>query len=385
MVYRDRHVLTIKEKLEIFPVVGIVGPRQVGKTTLAGQVGKSFDGDVRLFDLESDSDLNRLGDDPEFVLSECNGLVILDEVQRRPELFPTLRVLADRYEDRLRFLVLGSAAPNLLKQSSETLAGRISYHYLNGLGLDELPSDTFNRRWLRGGFPRAFLARTNGLAETWLAGFIQTFLNRDIPSLGLNIPANTLRRFWTMLAHLHGNQWNAAEIGRSFSLSDTTVQRYLDFFCDALVMRQLRPWFANIGKRQVKSPRPYFRDSGLLHSLLHIHDMESLYSHPKCGASWEGYILDLLQSLLGLEDHEMYFWRTHQGAEIDLILQLGSTTVGIEIKRTTLPKLTRSIYHALDDLKLSEVVIIHAGRESFRLNPKVRTVAARNLLTDLAL
>ena len=385
MIYRQRHNDAIKAKFRVFPIVAVLGPRQIGKTTLATQIGASEVGSNHTFDLESDRDLNRLSDNPEFVLGTLSGLVIIDEIQRRPDLFPTLRVLVDRNPGSLQFLVLGSASPELLQQSSETLAGRITYHYLNGLGLDEIDADAVNRRWLRGGFPKAYLARTNSDSFLWLESFIQTFLNRDVPSLGLQLSETTLRRFWTMLAHSHGNVWNASAIARSFGLTDMTIRRYLDVFSGALAIRQLQPWVANIKKRQVKSPKIYFRDSGLLHALLGINGLEALYSHPVLGASWEGFLIDSLIDNLELSEYEVFFWGTHTGGEIDLIVQRGTTLVGIEIKRSTLPKVTRSIHNGIEDLGLAEVVIIHAGEDSFQLSRKVRAVSAYSLLTELAI
>ena len=336
-------------------------------------------------DLENPADLNRLIDDPLLVLDELRGLVVIDEVQRRPDLFPILRVLADRRPRPARFLILGSASPNMIRQSSESLAGRINYHELGGLGLEEVGYHRLNRRWLRGGFPQAWLARSNEAASLWIESFVRTFLERDLPELGLRVPSAALRRFWTMLAHWHGQVWKASEFARSFGVADTTVRRYLDILTGALVVRQLQPWHENIAKRQVKSPKLYLRDSGVLHALLGIGDMHALNAHPKCGASWEGLMLETVIEQLGLSSEQAFFWAVHTGAELDLLVPRGRHRVGIEIKRTAAPKVTRSMRTAIDDLNLQEVVVIHAGRESYRLAAKVRTVAASRLDADLGL
>ena len=383
VIARTEHVATVLARLDAFPVVAILGPRQIGKTTLAQQVARKFPGAVHRFDLENPSDLNRLAEDPLLALAELRGLVVIDEVQRRPDLFPVLRVLADRRPRRTRFLVLGSASPNLLRQSSETLAGRITYCELGGLRLAEVGHHRLNRLWLRGGFPEAWLARTNAAASLWLDSFVRTFLERDLPGLGLRIPPSALRRFWTMLAHWHGQVWKSSEFARSFGVADTTVRRYLDTLTDALVVRQLQPWRANIAKRQVKAPKVYLRDSGALHSLLGIADMGSLYAHPKCGASWEGFLLEQILDRLQLRADEAHFWATHTGAELDLLIRRGPRRVGIEIKRTAAPKVTPSIRSALADLDLSEVIIVHAGQESYRLAAKVRAVAATRVGEDV--
>ena len=272
------------------PVVGIIGARQVGKSTLARLVARACAGPVTSFDLENDADLARLTD-PMLALRPLKGLVILDEVQRRPDLFPALRVLADRPARPCRFLVLGSASPGLLKQSSETLAGRIVYHHLAGFALAEIGRAECDKLWRRGGFPRAFLARTEAASMEWRRGFIRTFVERDIPQLGITVPSSAMRRFWTMLAHYHGQTWNSSEFARSFGVADTTVRRYLDILTSALVVRQLQPWHANVGKRQVKAPKLYVADSGLLHGLLNLPEQRDIEGHPKVGASWEGFVI----------------------------------------------------------------------------------------------
>ena len=385
MIERKRHIQEILDSFKDFPVVAVIGPRQVGKTTLAHQVARVYPEPTRHFDLERGADLNRLAEDPEFVLNEQQGLIVLDEVQRLPDIYTTIRVLADRRTGPSKFLVLGSASPNLLHLTSESLAGRIRYHNLSGLGLYEIQPGLQDSLWLRGGFPKSFLARSDSRAFLWLEEFTYTFLTRDLPALGFTLSPTLLRRFWTMLAHLQGQVWNASEIGRSLGLSDVTVRRYLDMMSDALVIRLVQPWYANIKKRQVKSPRIYFRDVGLLHALLGISSMEELLSHPKAGASWEGFVMEQVTDLFRLRDHQVFFWRTHTGAEIDMIVQRGTELIGIEIKRTSSPSVTKSIRSALADLELTAVRIIHAGKESYPLTEKVRAVSAHNLQTELHL
>ncbi len=385
MIPRTVHVGAILDRLRSFPVVAILGPRQIGKTTLAGQVARRYAGAAHRLDLEDPADLNRLTDDPGLVLEPLAGLVVIDEIQRRPDLFPLLRVLADRRPLRARFLVLGGASPDLLRQSSETLAGRIVYHELGGLGLDEVGIHRLGRRWLRGGFPRAWLARSNAAATVWLESFVRTFLERDLPQLGFRVPGPALRRFWTMLAHWHGQVWKASEFARSFGVADTTVRRYLDVLTGGLVVRQLQPWHANVAKRQVKAPKVYLRDTGVLHALLGIGDMRALDTHPKSGASWEGFILEAVVDKLGLPDEDVHFWATHSGAELDLVVGRGQRRVGVEIKRTTAPKVTRSMRTAVRDLDLQELIVIHAGKDSYPLGARVRAVAAGRLDLDLGL
>ena len=383
MISRRVHVNAILERLSSFPVVAILGPRQIGKTTLARQVARASSGPAHRLDLENPADLNRLLEDPGLVLDELRGLIVIDEVQRRPDLFPILRVLADRRPLPARFLVLGSASPDLIRQSSESLAGRIAYHELGGLALHEVGFQRLNRRWLRGGFPPAWLARSNSSATVWVESFVRTFLERDLPELGIRVPGTAMRRFWTMLAHWHGQIWNASEFARSFGVADTTIRRYLDILTGALVVRQLQPWHANVAKRQVKAPKIYLRDTGILHALLGVSDMRSLDSHPKSGASWEGLILESIIDRLGLPDEHAHFWAAHAGGELDLVLRHGSKRMGVEIKRTTAPKVTRSMQTARRVLDLTELVVVHAGRDSYRLAGDIRAVAASRMDTDL--
>jgi predicted AAA+ superfamily ATPase len=382
MIPRKRHESIVLRLLRDFPVVAILGARQVGKTTLAQQIMEVHKGPTQRFDLEDPADLARL-DDARLALSGRRGLVVLDEIQRRPDIFPILRVLADRRPRPARFLVLGSASPGLLRQSSETLAGRIAFHTLSGFHLDEVGPGKLDQLWLRGGFPPSFLARRNATSLNWRRQFIRTFLERDLPQLGVRVSGTTLSRFWSMLAHYHGQVWNSSEFARSFGVSDKTVRHYLDLLSAALVVRLLTPWHANVGKRQVKSPKVYIGDSGILHSLLGINDARDLDRHPKVGASWEGFLLHQILEHLGAAPEECFFWATHSGAEIDCLWMRGRRRWGFEFKRTSAPTLTRSARTALDLLDLQRLYVIHAGTESFPLGAKVTAVAASRVVEDV--
>jgi len=382
MIDRPRQFATLGRLVSRSRVVAILGARQVGKTTLARAFAGSRPGAVAFFDLESSEDLARLSD-PLLALEGRKGLVVLDEIQRKPDLFPVLRVLADRPRAGVRFLVLGSASPDLLKQSSETLAGRIAYHTLPGLSLDEVGERQLKRLWLRGGFPPSYTARSLKDSVRWRRDFIRTFLERDIPQLGFSIPASSLRRFWSMLAHYHGQVWNASEFARSFGLSDHTVRRYLDLLASTFAVRVLQPWTENLRKRQVKAPKVYLADSGLLHSLFGLETARDLEGHPKVGASWEGFMLSQVAEHLQVEPDECHFWATHAGAELDLLIVRGSRRYGFEFKRTSSPVVTRSMHSALEDLRLTRLDVVHAGNETFPLAPRVRAVAARRILDDL--
>ena len=382
MIPRQAHLKTVQRLLRTNPVVALIGARQVGKTTLAGQVAEHRRRS-HFFDLESSADRARLAD-PLLALRPLRGLVVLDEVQLRPELFPTLRVLADRHPLPARFLVLGSASPDLLRQTSESLAGRIAYHELPGLSLAETGPDKADDLWLRGGFPRSFTARSHAMSYRWRQDFVATFLARDLPGLGIQIPATTMERFWTMLAHYHAQVWNGSELGRAFGVSHHAVRRYLDTLEATFMVRVLKPWTVNVGKRQVKSPKVYIRDSGLLHHLLDIKDRAALDRHPKVGASWEGFVIENIIRAAGVETGRCYFWGTHSGPEIDLVVQTGTGRLrGFEIKRTSSPTLTRSMRSAMADLQLRSLDLIHAGDETFPLAKNIRAVAAGRLLDDL--
>ena len=381
LVERRRHLNRVISLLRRHRVVGLLGARQVGKTTLARTVAERYGGRATFFDLEDPRDLARLAD-PMLALGEIKGLVVLDEIQRAPETFPVLRVLADKPRGP-RFLALGSASPDLLRQASESLAGRIAFHALGGLALDETGESGLHRLWLRGGFPRSYTARSQAASFEWREAFAATFLERDLPQLGVRIPGMTLRRFWSMLAHYHGQIWNSAEFARSFGVSDTTVRHYLDILSGTFVVRLLAPWHANISKRQVKSPKVFIADSGLLHTLLDLRTAEDLERHPKVGASWEGFCLSAVVEHLGARPEECFFWATHSGAELDLLVVRGSQRRGFEFKRSPSPAATPSMHIALRDLQLDSVEVIHAGAESYQLAKKIRAVPLRNLLEDV--
>lgn len=382
MIERKKESEILQGMLKRFPAVGIIGARQVGKTTLARVIADSHEKTVTQFDLEHPEDLARLSD-PMLALKDLKGLVIVDEIQRYPDLFPVLRVLVDRPDNQKKFLILGSASPELLRQSSESLAGRIIFHELSGFAIEEVGIDNTSKLWQRGGFPRSYLAGSDTESHEWRRAFIQTFLERDLPQLGINIRSTTMRRFWNMLAHYHGQLWNASEIGRSFGVSDTTVRNYLDILTSALVIKQISPWHENISKRQVKAPKVYISDSGLAHSLLNISTMEDLEGHPKIGASWEGFVLDQVIRILRAEKDECFFWATHAGAELDLLIVRGNIRYGFEVKRTTSPKATRSMHTALSNLQLESIDLIHAGERTFQLSDQIRAVSINRLLQDI--
>ncbi len=374
MVRRNSLLSALKNALARSRVVLLVGPRQSGKTTLAREL---LDEDsINYFDLEDPASLVRL-DEPMTALRPLNGLVIIDEIQRRPELFPILRVLADRKGTPARYLVLGSASGILMRQTSESLAGRMERIVISGFSLAELGSESEQQLWLRGGLPLSFLAESDADSLAWRKNFIQTLLERDFPQWGVRVAATALQRFWSTVAHYHGQVWNSAEPARALGVSESTTRRYLDLLTDTFMLRQLQPFHANLKKRQVKSPKIYVRDSGLLHQLLGIDSMKSLYSHPKIGASWEGFIIEnvLMRELYD----EVFFWATHQGAEIDLILRRGDALYGVECKRADAPRLTRSIRIALDDLKLKHVFVIYPGIQRFPLGRQVEAVPLQAL------
>jgi predicted AAA+ superfamily ATPase len=382
IIDRKQEVEAIQGLLRRHPVVGMIGARQVGKTTLARLLIEKTTGPSSYFDLENPEDLARIAD-PMLALKELKGLVVIDEIQRQPDLFPVLRVLVDRPKSATHFLVLGSASPDLLRQSAETLAGRIFYHELGGFSIGEVGVENYLQRWLRGGFPRSYLARTQAESDEWRHGFIRTFLERDLPQLGITIRSTTLRRFWTMLSNYHGQIWKASEFARSFGVADTTVRNYLDLMTSALVIRQLPPWHENISKRQVKAPKIYIADSGLLHSLLGLRTLHDLEGHPKVGASWEGFVLEQVIHRLAARVDECFFWATHGGAELDLLVVRGQRRMGFEIKRTTSPQITPSMRYAMSDLHLRSLDVIHAGETTFPMDKKIRAVAFRRLLQDI--
>lgn len=382
MIERTGHRQRVEALLRQFPVVAILGARQVGKTTLARRIVASRPRRVTSFDLESAEDLALL-QDPWLALRPLRGLIVIDEVQRRPDLFPALRVLVDEPRTNRRFLVLGSASPELLRQTSESLAGRIAYHELDGFSLEEVGSARWERLWRRGGFPRSFLARSDGESQRWRRELIRTYLERDIPALGLRLSAPTMRRFWMMVAHYHGQIWNASELARSFGVAHTTVQRYVDVLTETFMVRELPSWHENVGKRQVKAPKVFIRDSGILHALLGLKNAREIDVHPKVGASWEGFALDTVVSRLEALPEECFFWATHSGAELDLLVVRGNNRFGFEFKRGTAPSVTRSMHTAMDDLRLRRLWVVHAGERAFDLARQIRAVPLSRVLDEL--
>ena len=355
----------IENALQRSVITAILGPRQCGKTTICRMVGQNHN--AVFYDLEDPVTLQVLSQSPMQALSVHEGLVILDEIQRMPELFPLLRVLADRNNSTARFIILGSASPHLLKGVSETLSGRVAFIDMNGFDAWEAEEKNVNKLWFRGGFPRSFIAEDEDLSYKWRQDFIRTFLEMDIPQLGITIPSESLRRFWTMLAHYHGQTWNGSEFARSIGTSEPTSRRYLDILTGAYAVRQLQPWFENIGKRQVKAPKVYIRDSGLLHALLLLKGNQ-VTSHPKLGASWEGFIIEQLISML---DAPTWFWSTHGGAELDLFTMKYGKRIGIEIKYADAPGITKSMQVAIQDLHLDHLYVIYPGSRTYRLSEKV--------------
>jgi predicted AAA+ superfamily ATPase len=353
----------------------LIGPRQCGKTTLARQYVPLTS--LNYFDLEDPVSLVRL-EQPMTALRDLQGLVVIDEIQRRPDLFPVLRVLVDRTPSPAQFLILGSASPDLLRQSSESLAGRIEILQMSGFSLAEVGPEAKPDHWLRGGFPRSFLAERDEDSFAWRKNFVQTFLERDLPQFGINIPAHTLLRFWTMLAHYHGQLWNAAELARSLGVNQTTTRRYVDILESVFMVRQLQPWYVNLKKRQVKSPKIYFRDVGLLHQLLGIHTQKELLTHPKLGASWEGYVIE--ETIKAVQPEEAYFWATHGGAELDLLLLKSGRKIGVECKRMDAPRLTRSMQTALTDLQLDHLTVIYPGDRAYPLAEQVTVVPLETIV-----
>ncbi|MBY0577047.1 MAG: ATP-binding protein [Gallionellaceae bacterium] len=389
MIARTSHLNLLKWRLANFPVVAMLGPRQAGKTTLARQLEAEWKGPVRHFDLEDPDDQARLAD-PAFVLRQLKGLVVLDEIQLRPDIFPLLRVLADRPDAPARFLILGSAAPELLKHTAESLAGRVAFHELDGLALDEIApvasgSDWLDVRWLRGGFPRAFLAEDIHASREWREAFIRTYLERDLPQLGIHLPALTLRRFWTMLAHYHGQTWNGSELARALGVSDKTVSRYLDILEGTFMAFRLPPWHANTGKREVKASKVYVADTGVLHSLLGIGGQDDLLAHPKCGASWEGFIVHEIIRRTGARRGEAFFWGVHAGAELDLLVIRDGRRMGFEIKLTQSPKVTASMRSSRELLGLDHLyVVCHGAGEPWPLAEGVSAVPTSCLALPVA-
>jgi predicted AAA+ superfamily ATPase len=378
MIERPFYIEKLSTAIRRSPVVALLSPRQCGKTTLARIFG--LERESTHFDLESQPDLQRL-QNPEMVLGSLKGVVILDEIQRLPELFKVLRVLVDRPEGTTRFLILGSASPGLVKNVSETLAGRVEFIELSGFDTSETRTDSWQNLWLRGGFPRSYLADSDEDSLAWREGFVRTFLERDIPQLGITIPSAAMRRFWTMLAHYHGQVWNASELARSMGLTDKTVRSYLDILTGTFMVHQLQPWYENISKRQVKSPKIYLRDSGILHALLNVVDMHDLWGHPRVGASWEGFALSQFMQIV--RPAQLSFWSTYQGAEIDLFFLHRGRRYGAEFKFSEAPRFAKSMRTALTDLDLEHLWVIHPGENRYAIDKKVSVWPVQQL-PDLA-
>jgi predicted AAA+ superfamily ATPase len=378
MIARPQYLDLIRGRLKHFPVVSVLGPRQVGKTTLARAIASEQPS--HFFDLEDADALARLAE-PKAALERLEGLVVLDEVQRKPELFPLLRVLADRQPLKARFLLSGSASPDLVRGVSESLAGRVALVDVAGFNLTEVGDSDWRKLWWRGGFPRAFLADTEAGSRQWQEEFVRTLLERDMPQLGITIASAALRRFWAMLTHYHAQIWKGSELARSLDASEPTMRKYLDLLSSTFMVRQLAPWHENLGKRQVKAPKIYLRDSGLLHCLMRQTSFTDLEAHPKLGASWEGFALEQVLSLTG--DRDAYFWATHGGAELDLLVSWGGRKYGFEFKYGDSPTLTKSMHTALQDLKLDQLFVVHPGQHSYLMNDQTEAVAITHLRARL--
>jgi predicted AAA+ superfamily ATPase len=375
MINRHKDYLEIEKRLSESPATAILGSRQCGKTTLARMFSAQ-----RYFDLENPVDLRTL-ETPQITLEKISGLVVIDEIQRKPELFPLLRYLIDS-DPQKKYLILGSASRDLIRQSSESLAGRIAYYKLGGIRLSDIGPEKVDLLWLRGQYPRAVTSGSDEAAFGWLSDYITTFLERDIPQLGITIPANTLRRFWMMLSNYHAQIMNYSEFGRSFGITDYTVKKYLDILQGTFMVRVLQPWYQNIGKRLVKHPKIYMRDAGLFHSLLSIDSMQTLQTHSKLGASWEGFAMEVTAQALGKREEELYYWRTHTGSEVDLFWTHHGKNWAVEFKYDDAPKITKSMHSAIDDLDLAHLWIIYPGHTRYMLSDKVTTLPVAQIKQD---
>ena len=360
MIARKRDAQNILQLISLFPVTSILGARQCGKTTLA----KTFNWD-HYFDLEDPADLAKL-DHPQLALENLKGLIVIDEIQRVPELFSILRVLVDNNKHQ-KYLILGSASRDLIRQSSQSLAGRIAYYRLGGFRIYDVGSENIQRLWFQGTLPPAYIAETVQAARLWNNNYITTYLERDIPQLGINIPAATLRRFWTMLSHYHAQVLNFSELGRSFGVSDMTIRHYAEILEGTYMIRLLQPWYINIKKRLVKRPKIYLRESGIFHALMTLEAIEQLFSHPKLGASWEGFALECACQAIGKDDQDYYFWGTHTGAEVDFFWQAKGKSWAIEFKYMDAPRITKSMRSALSDLELEHLWVVYPGNKTYNL------------------
>ncbi|MBI2068455.1 MAG: ATP-binding protein [Deltaproteobacteria bacterium] len=375
-ILRKKELQALRSKIKNFPVVAILGPRQCGKTTLARQYVRQERKETHFFDLEDPEHLSRLKN-PKLALENLKGTIVIDEIQRYPNLFPILRVLVDRFHSQ-KYLILGSASRNLISQGSETLAGRIGFMELGGFTLETTPEEQ-KKLWVRGGFPRSFLASSEKKSYEWRREFITTFLERDLPNLGIQIPSATLRKFWMMLSHYHGQLLNASELGRSFGVADTTIKRYLDILTGTFMIRSLQPWYYNTKKRLVKTPKIYFRDSGIFHALLTIPEERELSLHPKLGSSWEGFALEQVIRRLNLREEESFFWAIHAGGELDLLFQKKGKLWGAEIKYKEAPVVTPSMQLAQKELSLEHLWVVHPGQETYPLERKITAISLREL------
>ncbi|WP_297094955.1 ATP-binding protein [uncultured Draconibacterium sp.] len=377
LLTRERFVNELKESIRFNPITAILGPRQCGKTTLARIIASSQQPE-NIFDLEDPADFELLKAAPKSLLQNARGLIIIDEIQLLPELFPLLRVLVDQENTDRKFLILGSASPDLIRKSSESLAGRIGFINLTGFRLNEVGKDKMEQLWFRGGFPRSFLAENEKQSFSWRNNFTQTFLERDISQIGFNVAPVALRRFWQMLAHYHAQIWTGAEFARSLGVSEPTVKRYLDLLTGTFMVRQLQPWHENLKKRQVKSPKVYIRDSGILHSLLSL-EGDAIYTHPKLGASWEGFVIE--QLIQHADTRDFFYWRTHAGAELDLLVLKNGKRIGFEVKFSDAAKTTRSVHSVIEDLKLDKLYLINRGTRKFFLTENIEVVPVNQLLS----
>jgi predicted AAA+ superfamily ATPase len=378
MINREEYLTKIASQFKVHRIVTLLGPRQCGKTTLARQyIGENFP-KVNYFDLENLVDIERLAN-PRLSLEPLSGLIVIDEIQRKPDLFPYLRYLHDTMPDK-SWLLLGSPSKEIINQTSETLAGRIGYIEVTPFTTSETNNDT-STLWFRGGFPKSYLAIDDESSYLWLRDFVNTYAEKDIPSLGIKIAPENIRRFWRMVTHYHGQILNSNELASSLILSRPTIVSYIDILKETFMLRVLRPWHANISKRQVKSPKIYLRDSGIYHYLLGIRTKEDLLLSPKLGASWEGFALEQVIHHMDCDENDCYFWATHNNAELDLIIFKGNKAIGFEFKYQDAPKLTSSMRVALTDLDLSEIVVIYPGDKDYVLSDKVKVMGLRNFVS----
>ncbi len=375
MIKRSIDENKIRALMEQFPVTAIIGARQTGKTTLARQFNADY-----YFDLENPRDLAQL-ENPLLTLEDLSGLIVIDEIQRKADIFPLLRYLTDN-NPKQKYLILGSASRDLIQQSSESLAGRIAYYKLEGFRPNDIGLENWKKLWLRGGLPPSYLAEDDGKSFLWRQQYVTTFLERDIPQLGIHIPARTLRRFWIMLSHYHGQMLNYSEIGRAFGISDMTVRKYVEILEGTFMVKTLWPWHTNVKKRLVKRPKLYFNDSGLLHALLSLETMDQLLTHPKLGASWEGFALNNLCRVLDKDENEYFFWATHSGAEVDLFWQDGGKSYGAEFKYADAPVLTKSMKIAVNDLGLTHLFVIYPGKSDYKISDKVSAISFRSMIKN---